>query len=318
MEIVKRKFEGPVYDVMEGCDRWEINVDGGHGICALVDVMPRFVPVGRTADSAVVQAARTSTGQGLKTPAEDRTILRYLYRNEHGTPFEMVNFKFHHVLPIFVARQLIRARTASVNEYSLRYSEAKDRFWFPPSPDYLRKQGVNNKQGGIEPMDLADAEGFIADLHVASATAMTQYEEARRDGLSRELARVILPVNLMTEWYWELDCRNLLKLLSLRMDHHAQAEIRVYADAMYELIKPLVPVTIEAFDDYDVRRGGLLLSRMDLDGMNPRNREHMSSLFPSDRELTEFKEKMWRLDKMDAARAAADLLADRGEAKKQV
>lgn len=298
MEIVKQPFAAAMVDVMGGCDRWEVRI-GEHGLCALVDVMPRLVPAGRTADVAIVQAARTSTGQGTKAEAADRDLQRYLYRNQHTTPFEMVNLKFHHVLPIFVARQLIRHRTASVNEYSLRYAEAKDRFWFP-TPDGLRAQGTTSKQHTEGSVDLACATAFVDHLHAQSREEMRQYETARDGGIGRELARVCLPVNLMTEWYWELDLKNLLHFLGLRQDKHAQAEIRDYADAMYALIQPLVPVAVEAYDDYHPLRGGLQLSALDLRALAAWNRHDgampdLGAIFTNTRELSEFGGKVARM-----------------------
>src|SRR3954470_10531657 len=150
-QVVKKAFETETYDVMEGASRWEIKVHD-HGMVALLDVMPRFAPVGKTADYAIVQAARVSYGEGTKQVSEDRGLIRYLARHRHTTPFEMVEFKFHHVMPIFVARQWIRHRTANVNEYSARYSVVRDRFYHP-SVENVRKQSTSNRQGGEEPID---------------------------------------------------------------------------------------------------------------------------------------------------------------------
>src|SRR5438445_12703463 len=143
-EIQKKKPESPVYDVMDGDARWEIKIHD-HGLVALLDVMPRFAPVGKTADFAIVQAARVSYGHGTKQVNEDRGLIRYLARHRHTTPFEMVEFKFHHVMPIFVARQWIRHRTSTGNEYSARYSVVKDRFYHP-SPQDIRQQSAANRQ----------------------------------------------------------------------------------------------------------------------------------------------------------------------------
>src|SRR5213079_3767748 len=150
-EIDKKPFETEVADVMGGSARWEVKVHE-HGLVALLDVMPRFAPVGKTADFAIVQAARVSYGEGTKQVNEDRGLIRYLARHRHTTPFEMVEFKFHHVMPIFIARQWIRHRTANVNEYSARYSVVRDRF-FKPSIDNVRKQSATNRQGGTEIAD---------------------------------------------------------------------------------------------------------------------------------------------------------------------
>src|SRR4051794_12983383 len=160
--IEKKPFEGEMYDVMGGHARWDVKVHD-HGLVSLVDVMPRMAPVGKTADFAIVQAARVSYGAGTKQVNEDRGLIRYLARHRHSTPFEMVEFKFHHVMPIFVARQWIRHRTANVNEYSARYSIVKDRFYHP-APENVRQQSTSNRQGGEEPTDAATAEEFLAYL----------------------------------------------------------------------------------------------------------------------------------------------------------
>src|SRR3984957_20051608 len=149
--IEKKKPETPVYDVMGGDSRWEVKVHD-QGLVALLYVMPRFAPVGKTADFAIVQAARVSYGEGTKQVNEDRGLIRYLARHRHTTPFEMVEFKFHHVMPIFVARQWVRHRTANINEYSARYSMVQDRF-YRPSIESIRKQSATNQQGGTEPVD---------------------------------------------------------------------------------------------------------------------------------------------------------------------
>src|SRR5438270_3158385 len=159
IRIERKPPEGEVYDVMGGSGRWEVKVHD-HGLVALLDVMPRFAPAGKTADFAIVQAARVSYGQGTKQVNEDRGLIRYLMRHRHTTPLEMCEFKFHHVMPIFVARQWIRHRTANVNEYSARYSVVRDRF-FKPSPENVRKQSTSNRQGGEEPMDASTAQEFL-------------------------------------------------------------------------------------------------------------------------------------------------------------
>src|ERR1700743_1480548 len=157
--IERKPFEAEVRDVMDGSARWEIKVHD-HGMVALVDVMPRLAPVGKTAHSAIGQAARVSYGEGTRKVNEDRGLIRYLARHRHTTPFEMVEFKFHHVMPIFIARQWIRHRTANVNEYSARYSVVRDRFYHPDI-DNVRKQSLANRQGGEEPIDGATAQEFL-------------------------------------------------------------------------------------------------------------------------------------------------------------
>jgi thymidylate synthase (FAD) len=313
MKVIKHKSEEVFVDLLEGCDSWEIKI-GEHGLVGLLDIMPRLVPAGRTADAAIVQAARTSTGKGLKSVEEDRALIRYMFSHAHSSPFESCEFTFHHVLPIFVARQLVRHRTASLNEFSARYADVKDRFWIP-EPQQLRSQSMINKQSTDGSVDLVAASDFIASLELASADAMAEYQKALKGGIGRELARTILPINLFTEWRWKIDLGNLLKFLGLRQDKHAQAEIRVYADAMYELLKPLVPAALEAYDDYHPNRGAMLMSRMDIEGMTAGS-ETLSELFPSDRELTEFRDKVARLGN-GYAQSRADLIL-RERAGKQV
>jgi thymidylate synthase (FAD) len=267
MEPAPQKFavvapETPLVDVMNGAARWEIKVHD-HGLVALTDVMPRLVPEGKTADFAIVQAARVSYGQGTKQVNEDRGLIRYLMRHRHSTPFEMVEFKFHHVMPIFVARQWIRHRTANVNEYSARYSVVRDRF-YKPSVENVRQQSTTNRQGGDAPIDNATAQEFLAYLDKAEQQ-YAEYERLMERGVSRELARIALPVSVYTEWYWKIDAHNLFRFLSLRMDAHAQQEIRDYATAMYDLVKPILPIAAEAFVDYDL--GGLHLTRLEIEAM---------------------------------------------------
>jgi thymidylate synthase (FAD) len=288
INIEKKPFEGDVYDVMNGAGRWEVRVHD-HGLVALVDVMPRLVPVGKTADSAIVQAARVSYGQGTKQVNEDRGLVRYLARHRHTTPFEMIEFKFHCVMPIFVARQWIRHRTANVNEYSARYSVVQDRF-YRPSGEYIRKQSAANRQGGSEVSDDMTARDFLRWLDQVEQDYQ-KYQALVQNGLARELARIALPVNVYTEWYWKCDLHNVFHFLSLRMDEHAQVEIRDYANAMFALIQPIVPIAAEAFIDYNF--GSMHLSRLEVEALrsgNPIDTENK-------REIAEWEEKRKRLGK---------------------
>jgi len=262
IKIEKRAPEGEMMDVMGGSARWEVKVHD-HGLVALCDVMPRMVPAGKTADFAIVQAARVSYGQGTKQVSEDRGLIRYLARHRHTTPFEMVEFKFHHVMPIFVARQWIRHRTANVNEYSARYSVVKDRF-YKPTPQNVRKQSESNRQGGEEPLDEMTAKEFCEYLERAESI-YSEYEKLLEKGVSRELARIALPLNVYTEWYWKCDLHNVMHFLSLRMDAHAQQEIRDYATAMFALIQPIVPIAAEEFLDYQL--GSVHLSRLEAEAI---------------------------------------------------
>ena len=263
IHIEKRPFEGEVHDVMAGHSRWEVKVHD-HGLVALLDVMPRFAPApAKTADFAIVQAARVSYGAGTKQVNEDRGLIRYLARHRHTTPFEMVEFKFHHVMPIFIARQWIRHRTANVNEYSARYSIVKDRFYHP-TLDNVRKQSLTNRQGGEEPIESATAQEFL-DYLTTVEQCYERYQKLMEKGVARELARIGLPVNVYTEWYWKIDLHNLFHFLSLRMDPHAQQEIRDYATAMFALIQPIVPIAAEAFLDYNFE--AMHLTRLEVEAI---------------------------------------------------
>src|SRR5438270_10616478 len=181
--VEKKQPETSVFDLMGGAARWEVKVHD-HGLMALLDVMPRFAPVGKTADFAIVQAARVSYGEGTKHISEDRGLIRYLARHRHTTPFEMVEFKFHHVMPIFVARQWIRHRTANVNEYSARYSVVKDRF-YRPSVEGVRQQSKTNRPGGEAPADISTAEDFLRYLEQTEQAQYEGYEKALEGGIAR-------------------------------------------------------------------------------------------------------------------------------------
>jgi thymidylate synthase (FAD) len=178
----------------------------------------------------------------------------------------MVEFKFHQAMPIFVARQWIRHRTANVNEYSARYSVVKERFYIPPSDD-VRAQSKTNKQAAEGPVEEATAQDFLNTLGASSENAYKNYERALADGIGREQARMLLPLNVYTEWYWKIDLHNLLHFLGLRLDSHAQKEIRDHAQPMYDMIKELAPMAVEAFDDYHPNRGGMLLSRLEVEAI---------------------------------------------------
>ena len=211
-------------------------------------------------DDAIVQAARVSYGKGTRKVSQDRGLIRYLMRHRHTTPFEMVEFKFHAKMPIFVARQWVRHRTANINEYSLRYSEARDEFYIPDEKHILFQSKLN-KQGrsGEVPADLKKkVQDYFRDI---SDKSYTIYSELNDAGIARELARAILPVNIYTEWYWKNDLHNILHFLSLRMDPHAQYEIRIYAEAMAEIVKKIAPFAYEAFQDYVV--GGMRFSSIE-------------------------------------------------------
>jgi thymidylate synthase (FAD) len=227
-----------------------------HGFVRVVDYMGD--------DGAVVQAARVSYGRGTKQVREDRGLIRYLMRHRHTTPFEMCEIKFHVKLPIFVARQWIRHRTANVNEYSARYS-VMDREFYIPAPEHLAAQSSDNRQGRGAVLEGAEAAEVLDILRGDAMRCHASYEhmlgtgDDARLGLARELARMNLTLNTYTQWYWKTDLHNLMHFLSLRADSHAQFEIRVYAEVMLDLMARWVPVIHEAFRDY--RMGGLHLSR---------------------------------------------------------
>ena len=210
-----------------------------HGLVRLVDCMPLPSDSATSFEEAVVQMARVSYGSGTKTFREDLGLIRYLLENDHTSPFEGVTLKFHLKMPIFVARQWIRHRTASLNEYSARYSVMDDKFYIP-EPERLTKQSSTNKQGSSE--DQVDgAEDVSRAIREHSDLSYKLYETLLEKGLSRELARVVLPVNVYTEMYWVMNLHNLLKFLRLRMDPHAQYEIRVFSEAIYEIVSQIAP-----------------------------------------------------------------------------
>ena len=232
-----------------------------HGFVRVIDYMGD--------DGAVVQAARVSYGKGTRKARDDAGLLNYLMRHRHTTPFEMCEIKYHVKLPIFVARQWIRHRTANVNEYSARYS-ILDKEYYVPSPDQLGTQSSANRQGRGEVLEGEEAERVLALLRDDAERCYAHYaemlneteggatlDEGRR-GLARELARMNLTLNTYTQWYWKIDLHNLLHFLSLRADAHAQHEIRVYAEAMLGTLERWMPITYEAFVNHQL--GGARLS----------------------------------------------------------
>jgi len=213
-----------------------------HGFVRLIDYMG--------SDAAIVQAARVSYGEGTTRKSRDRELIRYLLGHWHTSPFEMVEFKFHVKLPIFVARQWIRHRTANVNEYSGRYSVMKEEF-YRPEPQQLRTQSKTNHQArSTEELPDDQKAAFAEHQEESQAHLFTEYNRFIEAGLARELARINLPLSLYTEWYWKIDLHNLLHFLRLRMDSHAQYEIRVYADVIGQIVKATCPMSWEAFEDY--------------------------------------------------------------------
>jgi thymidylate synthase (FAD) len=214
-----------------------------HGFIRVVDYMGD--------DAAVVQAARVSYGRGTRKTTEDEGLIRYLMRHWHSTPFEMCEIKYHVKLPIFVARQWIRHRTANVNEYSARYS-IMDKDVYLPDPAHLALQSTDNRQGRGDILDPDTAARVLTLLRDDAEQTYGHYEDMLGEsiGLARELARMNLTLNTYTQWYWKTDLHNLFHFLRLRADAHAQYEIRVYAEAMLETVKAWVPLSYAAFRDY--------------------------------------------------------------------
>jgi len=216
-------------------------------------------------DARIVQAARVSYGAGTKTVREDAGLIDYLLRNEHTSPLEQVVLTFHIKMPIFVARQWIRHRTARVNEISGRYSEMKDEFWLP-EPDAVARQSKDNKQGReSEPMPPAMAAEAIAVLERGQHEAYAAYRELLDSGVARELARVNLPLSMYTEWYWQIDLHNLFRFLSLRLDAHAQREIREYAAVIFDMAKKVAPSACASFERHILK--GVRLSADEADAV---------------------------------------------------
>jgi thymidylate synthase (FAD) len=224
-----------------------------HGFIRVIDYMGD--------DSAIVQAARVSYGAGTKHVQNDEGLIRYLMRHWHSTPFEMCEIKLHVKLPVFVARQWIRHRTANVNEYSARYS-ILDREFYIPDPSQLAAQSTVNNQGRGEVLSGEESARVLAMLKSDAAQMYDHYEamlsQEGQQGLARELARMNLPMNIYTQWYWKVDLHNLFHFLRLRADPHAQYEIRVYAEAIAACVRDWVPLAYAAFEDY--RMGGVTLS----------------------------------------------------------
>ena len=226
-----------------------------HGFIRVVDYMGN--------DNSIVQAARVSYGKGTKKVNTDSGLIKYLMRHWHSTPFEMCEIKYHVKLPIFIARQWIRHRTANVNEYSARYS-ILDKEFYLPNLENLAAQSLSNRQGRGNVIGGNQAKNVLDILKSDAERTYNNYEEMlnqrydgsvinqNRTGLARELARMNLTLNTYTQWYWKTDLLNLMNFLRLRADHHAQFEIRAYADVMLDTLKKWVPITYEAFMDYRV------------------------------------------------------------------
>ena len=236
-----------------------------HGFIRVIDYMGD--------DTSIVQSARVSYGKGTKQISNDKGLIKYLMRHRHSTPFEMCEIKFHIKLPIFIARQWIRHRTANVNEYSARYS-ILDKEFYIPSPENLAAQSATNNQGRGDALTTEEASNVIDILRRDAEQTYSNYEtllnenssgetiDDNKAGIARELARMNLTLNTYTQWYWKIDLNNLLHFLALRADGHAQYEIRVYADEMLDIVRKWVPLTYAAFEDYRV--GGTEVSAKEI------------------------------------------------------
>ncbi len=223
-----------------------------HGFVRVIDYMGN--------DTSIVQAARVSYGEGTKKSRDDKSLIFYLMRHWHSTPFEMCEIKLHVKLPVFVARQWIRHRTANVNEYSARYSILDNEFYIPKSENLASQSSLNN-QGRGDVLEGEEAKKVIQILKNDSLRSYKSYEKMlskeNKKGLARELARMNLPTNIYTQWYWKTDLHNLFNFIRLRNDIHAQYEIRVYAEKIAELVKKWVPFAFEAFEQYQLNSSHL-------------------------------------------------------------
>jgi thymidylate synthase (FAD) len=247
-----------------------------NGFVRLVDSMPKA-----DMDSAIVEAARVSYQNGTKTVRKDEALIRYLFRNDHSSPFEMAVLKFHVKAPIFVARQWMRHRTASINEISGRYSVLPDVFHIP---DELCCQDLILKQSSGSDA-IGDSQNLLAEMDKHARVSFGLYKTLLDAGVARESAREVLPVSTYTEFYWQINLRNLFHFLKLRMDHHAQKEIQAFARAIFEIVKPLAPHSCKAFQDYSLER--VQLSKLEIKKLlDP------TVTFPSKSEEAEFQEKM--------------------------
>jgi len=250
-------------------------------------------------DERIVQSARVSYGSGTKSFRQDRGLIHYLLRNAHTSPFEQVIITFHTKMPIFVARQWVRHRTARLNEISGRYSVMKDEFYLPEA-DKVSFQSESNKQGRGDTLPFEEAMAVIQAMENEQKTAYANYESLLEKGVARELARANLPVSLYTEWYWQIDLHNLFHFLHLRMDAHAQYEIRVFAEAMAKCAKAVAPMAYEAFEEH--LAGSVRFSKAELESLNAMLEGGAPTL--EGRNLVIFEEK---LAKMRSAVAAKDL-----------
>lgn len=247
-------------------------------------------------DERIVQSARVSYGSGTKSYRQDRGLIHYLMRNWHTSPFEQVQLTFHTKMPVFVARQWVRHRTARLNEISGRYSIMKDEFYLP-EPENVCAQSESNKQGRGDSLPFDEAMAIINKMEEEQASAYASYADLVERGVARELARANLPLGLYTEWYWQIDLHNLFHFLRLRMDAHAQFEIRVFAEAMATCAKAVAPLAYEAFEEHIL--GSVSFSKAECEALSALLSGRAHSL--EGRAVTVFEDK---LTKLKAARPA--------------
>lgn len=257
-----------------------------HGYVRLINSMG--------SDSFVANAARISYDKGTRPISDDRNLIRYLVRHKHTSPLEMCEFMFEIKAPLFIIQQFLRHRTANINQMSMRYSEAIDEYYIP-SDDQIKVQSNTNKQGRGDDVD--DKQLVKSIMDNSCSDALQEYKGLLDQNVSRELARSILPHGMYSKFVWKMDLHNLLHFLKLRMDHHAQYEIRVFANAIHDLIKPIVPICVEAWEDYSYKAQSF--SRMEMEVLKKLLDEAKISWTPSvddtvmsRREVTEFKEKL--------------------------
>ena len=287
-------YQPSLRPVNEGAEKWLYRPISclNHGFVYLVDYMGN--------DEAIAQAARVSYGAGTKKAQTDADLIRYLLRHAHTTPFEMVEFKFHCKMPIFVARQWIRHRMASVNEYSGRYSEMLNEFYLP-EPEAIRKPSVSNRQGRGDDLTAERQRDVLSILKAEFARQYNVYQGLLHTDVAKELARIGLSVANYTQWYWKIDLHNLMHFLRLRLDSHAQHEIQVYGQAMSRIVESAVPIVYQAFSDY--RLNAIQLSALDVaviqSGSWPRNEEkvlkELAARFSNKRERDECFQKLKQL-----------------------
>jgi thymidylate synthase (FAD) len=264
------------------------NVVGKHGFVRLVDLMPRITHTDLKCDEAIVQAARVSYSSGTKNKRSDSSLIKYLLKNNHTSPFEMVEFKFHIKAPLFIVRQWQRHRMSSYNEISGRYSVLSESFWEPTN---FRRQSEINKQGSEQPISEPLNWTLINEYNNHIKGTYSFYEYLLKQGVSREMARCVLPLSVYTEFYWKIDLHNLLRFISLRSDSHAQLEIREYSDVIKKIVSEYCPVTVCAFDEYIT--DSIRLSKTELIALKTDN----TDIIDSKSGIEEFKKKLILLEK---------------------